>query len=303
MDWEWWGDPVMVCSYLTMLLMCSSHGTRWRGVGIAPGEFVTSRSLLAKRIGITERQVRTVISRLEETGEISVRSSSQYSIIKVTNWADYQCSPSDEVRSENDQRNDQDNDLSQNDLEQSAVGERPANDQRTTSERPASGTKNDQRNDQDNDLSQNDLEQSAVGERPANDQRTTSDTRENRPHSRSKEIRKKISPYGDTKERAKITFGYETDAKIHGITPEQLELWRESFPAISVELELKSASAWLDANRRNRKYDIKRFLVNWLKRSQDRAARVTVSNDRERHPDILYENTCFSGNERGLKND
>ena len=162
---------------------------------------------------------------------------------------------------------------------------------------------NDQRNDQDNDLSQNDLEQSAVGERPANDQRTTSDTRENRPHSRSKEIRKKISPYGDTKERAKITFGYETDAKIHGITPEQLELWRESFPAISVELELKSASAWLDANRRNRKYDIKRFLVNWLKRSQDRAARVTVPNDRERHPDILYENTRFSENERGLKND
>ena len=72
----------------------------------------------------------------------------------------------------------------------------------------------------------------------------------------------------------KIFFDYNGDAKIHGITEQQLKLWKENFPAINVETELKSASAWLDANRKNRKTDVKRFLVNWLKRSQDRAPRV-----------------------------
>lgn len=71
-----------------------------------------------------------------------------------------------------------------------------------------------------------------------------------------------------------IFFDYSGDAKIHGISTAQLELWKENFPAIDVEMELKSASAWLDANRKNRKTDVKRFLVNWLKRSQDRAPRV-----------------------------
>lgn len=76
---------------------------------------------------------------------------------------------------------------------------------------------------------------------------------------------------GTRKPQLKIFFDYEGDSRIHGITPEQLALWKENYPAIDVETELKSASAWLDGNRKNRKTDVKRFLVNWLKRAQDRA--------------------------------
>lgn len=71
-----------------------------------------------------------------------------------------------------------------------------------------------------------------------------------------------------------IYFDYEGDAKIQGITSEQIALWKENFPAINVDQELGSASAWLDANRKNRKSDVKRFLVNWLNRAQDRAPKV-----------------------------
>lgn len=78
----------------------------------------------------------------------------------------------------------------------------------------------------------------------------------------------------------KIFFDYDGDARIHGITKEQLDLWKENFPAVDVETELKSASAWLDGNRKNRKTDVKRFLVNWLKRQQDRAPRVPAEPQR-----------------------
>ena len=76
------------------------------------------------------------------------------------------------------------------------------------------------------------------------------------------------------RKKAKIFFDYEGDAKIHGIDQKQLDLWKENFPAVDVEKELKTMSAWLDANRANRKTNVKRFIVNWLTRTQDRAPRV-----------------------------
>ena len=46
------------------------------------------------------------------------------------------------------------------------------------------------------------------------------------------------------------------------------------YPALDIEAELKKASAWLDGNRKNRKTDLKRFIVNWFNKAQDRAPRV-----------------------------
>jgi len=97
---------------------------------------------------------------------------------------------------------------------------------------------------------------------------------ENLPFSVSPEPEKSGNPGKRTPE--KIFFDYDGDARIHGITKQQLDLWKENFPAVDVDTELKSASAWLDGNRKNRKTDVKRFLVNWLKRQQDRAPRVAA---------------------------
>lgn len=55
------------------------------------------------------------------------------------------------------------------------------------------------------------------------------------------------------------------------ISPEQISLWCEAYPAVDVKAEILKAAAWLDANPLNRKSDYKRFLNNWLSRSQDRA--------------------------------
>ena len=100
------------------------------------------------------------------------------------------------------------------------------------------------------------------------------DTGDKSPVSSSPEPENSGNPGKRTPE--KIFFDYDGDARIHGITQQQLDLWKENFPAVDVETELKSASAWLDGNRKNRKSDVKRFLVNWLKRQQDRAPRVAT---------------------------
>ncbi len=72
----------------------------------------------------------------------------------------------------------------------------------------------------------------------------------------------------------KITFEYDGDRRIRGITQSQLDLWKENFPALDVEIELKSASAWLDGHDKNRKKDIKRFLTGWFLRAQERAKAI-----------------------------
>jgi hypothetical protein len=79
------------------------------------------------------------------------------------------------------------------------------------------------------------------------------------------------------KRQPAVTFGYDTDAKIHGITPELMEYWKTQFPAVDIEQEIRSAEAWLDSNRVKRKHDIKRFITSWLTRTQEKAsARATT---------------------------
>jgi hypothetical protein len=73
------------------------------------------------------------------------------------------------------------------------------------------------------------------------------------------------------KQNVKVSFDYEGDCQFHGIDDDTMERWREAYPALNIDSELLAAGSWLDANRKARKYDIKRFLVNWFKRAQDRA--------------------------------
>ena len=93
------------------------------------------------------------------------------------------------------------------------------------------------------------------------------------------EVERRTNKSARTRKRDKIFFAYEGDGKIHGITQWQLQYWIESFPGINVEDELKKASSWLDGNRKYRKYDVKRFLVNWLIKAQDQAKNRAAKNE------------------------
>ena len=59
-----------------------------------------------------------------------------------------------------------------------------------------------------------------------------------------------------------------------GITEADQLRWQEAYPAVIVPDVISQAAAWLTANPANRKSNVERYVVNWLKREQDRAARV-----------------------------
>ena len=59
--------------------------------------------------------------------------------------------------------------------------------------------------------------------------------------------------------------------KFYLISYEEVEHYKEQFPAVDVEQEIRNAIAWTEANPKNRKKQGKRFLTNWLLRKQERA--------------------------------
>ena len=61
------------------------------------------------------------------------------------------------------------------------------------------------------------------------------------------------------------------DKSYYDVPLDKIELWKDTYPAVNVELELKRMIAWLDSNptKRKTKRGIERFINNWLARTQD----------------------------------
>lgn len=74
----------------------------------------------------------------------------------------------------------------------------------------------------------------------------------------------------------KIYFDYEI-VKFANVTDSHVSRWKEAYPAVDVLTELRQMEVWADTNRKNRKSDWQRFIVNWFKRSQDRARPISPS--------------------------
>ena len=62
------------------------------------------------------------------------------------------------------------------------------------------------------------------------------------------------------------------DKSFYDVPLDKIALWKETYPGVNVEQELKRMIAWLDSNptRRKTKRGITKFINGWLSREQDR---------------------------------
>lgn len=90
LDWEWWDDINTRVLWLTILLSVNHEPKKWHGLEIGCGEMVTSYAQLAKKSGLSVKNVRTSIEHLKETHEVACQPTNHYTIIRVVKWADYQ---------------------------------------------------------------------------------------------------------------------------------------------------------------------------------------------------------------------
>ena len=90
LDWEWYRDNNTKAVFLHLLLTANHEAQRWMGKVIERGQVVTGRMALAESLGLTERQIRTALSKLEKTGEICKESTNKYTLITICNFDKYQ---------------------------------------------------------------------------------------------------------------------------------------------------------------------------------------------------------------------
>lgn len=90
LDWEWYSDLPVRVLFLHCLLKANHKAKKWMGQIIQPGQFATSLKHLSEETALSQQQCRTALFKLKSTGEITSQSTSQYSIITVNNWKQYQ---------------------------------------------------------------------------------------------------------------------------------------------------------------------------------------------------------------------
>ena len=96
LDWEWYSDTNCVRMALHLLLKANFQTRRWRGITIERGQLVTSRSMLARETGLSEREVRTAVSKLEKSDFLTSRATSSYTVVTICNYERYQSTDSTE---------------------------------------------------------------------------------------------------------------------------------------------------------------------------------------------------------------
>ena len=88
-EWEWSSDPNMVSLMVWLMILANYKETRYKDQIIPIGSFVTGRKSLSKKTGISEQTIRTCLERLKSTSEVTIKSTSKFSIITLCNYNTY----------------------------------------------------------------------------------------------------------------------------------------------------------------------------------------------------------------------
>ena len=89
-EWEWYSDQNTKSLFIHCLIKANIKDKVWRGVIINKGQFFTSIGNLAFELGLSVKQIRISISKLEGTGDIVHEGASKGTKITVCNYSTYQ---------------------------------------------------------------------------------------------------------------------------------------------------------------------------------------------------------------------
>lgn len=92
LGWEWYSDINTCRLFIHMLLKANWREGKFRGTTVPRGSFVSSLEKLSEETGLTIRELRTAISHLKMTGELTVKTTNKYSVFTVENYDLYQYS-------------------------------------------------------------------------------------------------------------------------------------------------------------------------------------------------------------------
>lgn len=121
-------------------------------------------------------------------------------------------------------------------------------------------------------------------EQQKNNKKTTNEQQMNtNKNKRTKEINNKLVAEPTTELVDAFISLILNDKTEHPVTLKQINEWKELYPAVNVEQELRNMKGWLIANPTKRKTEkgILRFINTWLSKQQDKGGNYINSNNRK----------------------
>lgn len=91
-QWRWYHDANTFRVFFHLIITANYEDKNFETITIKRGERVISYPKLAAELGLSERNVRTAIKHLKETGEVTVKPHSKFSVVTVNNYNQYQSS-------------------------------------------------------------------------------------------------------------------------------------------------------------------------------------------------------------------
>ena len=87
---EWYTEPLTMHLMRHCRLRANFENTKWRGIQLERGQFVTSLQTLSTETGLTIKQVRTALEKLEKTGYVASKATNKNRIITVLFYSEEQ---------------------------------------------------------------------------------------------------------------------------------------------------------------------------------------------------------------------
>lgn len=94
-EWEWYSDNNCFRVFVHLLLKANYKEKRYKGIELKVGSVITSRDILARETGLSSQQIRTALTKLISTNEITSKTSSKGTIIQIVNYEKYQVATSE----------------------------------------------------------------------------------------------------------------------------------------------------------------------------------------------------------------
>ena len=91
LDWQWHDEPKMVALWVHILLRASHETTKYRGITTQRGQLATTYRFLAATVGLSLKEIRICIKKLQEEQSITLQGVKGVGIIiTVNNYDQYQ---------------------------------------------------------------------------------------------------------------------------------------------------------------------------------------------------------------------
>lgn len=88
--WRWYKNANTMRVFLHLLITANVTDFEFETIIVHKGQRVISYQKFGNELGMTSKEVRTAINHLIRTNEVAKHSTSQYTIVTVINYDDYQ---------------------------------------------------------------------------------------------------------------------------------------------------------------------------------------------------------------------